>query len=125
MHEFSIAQGLIDAATSAARQAGARSVTVLRCRIGIMRQVDDRLLTEAFELAREGGLCSAAVLDIEKVPLRAQCAACDKPFDVDDWNWRCPTCGAESRGLVGGDELELTAIEAEVDDEDTRAAERV
>ncbi len=125
MHEFSIAQGLIEAATAAAQQAGARAVTILRCRIGIIRQVDNSLLTDAFELAREGGLCSKALLDIEKVPLRAQCTACDEPFEVDDWNWRCPKCDGESRGLVGGDELELVSIEAEVDDEDPRAAERV
>lgn len=116
MHEFGIAQSLVDAATAAARTAGAAKVLTLRCRVGAMRQVDGKSLADAFELIRGDGLCAGATLSIEHVPIRTHCTKCAEHFPVRDWNWRCPRCGNEGTGLVGGDELELVSIEAEVED---------
>lgn len=113
MHEFSIVQSLLDVATTEAKRAGATRVLRLNCRIGSLRQVDDRLISEAFELLCRGTICESAELRIEKTYLRARCSSCQQPFDVRDWNWRCPECGGEGSVLGGGDELELTSIEAE------------
>jgi len=113
MHEFSIVQSILDVARTEAERAGAACVLHLYCRIGNLRQVNDELITEAFELLRPGTICDGAELHIEKTYLRARCAACGKAFDVRDWSWNCPDCGGQGRSLGGGDELELTSIEAE------------
>ena len=125
MHEFAIAHSLVEAATTEARRAGAHRVTCLRCRIGVMRQVEEALLSEAFALARAGGICEEAELDVEKVPMRAQCPKCDAEYAVRDWVWTCPSCGAEAVGISGGDELELVSIDVEVHDEHPSSQERV
>ena len=113
MHEFSIVQSLLDVTVAEAKRAGATRVLRLNCRIGSLRQVDDRLISEAFELLCRGTICEDAELRIEKTYLRARCSRCQQSFDVRDWNWHCPECGGEGSALGGGDELELTFIEAE------------
>ncbi len=116
MHEFAIAQSLIAAASIEAEQAGATRITRLVCRIGTLRQVDDCLMQEAFEIARADTLCAKTKLVIEKVAMQAFCPGCQVRFPVQDWDWRCPTCGKEGDSTSGGDELELVSIDAEVPD---------
>ncbi len=113
MHEFTIAENLVAAATAEAGRVGALRVVAIDCRIGELRQVDDLLLSEAFSLASEGTACRGASLRLEKVPLKAACATCGREFPVRNWEWMCPACGTEGRLLGGGDELELTSIEVE------------
>ncbi len=125
VHEFAVAQSLIEVATEAAARAGAARVTRLHCRIGALRQVDEWLLREAFEMARAGTTCDAAELCVEKTHLRLRCPACRAGFELHDWDWSCPRCGAEGIDPAGGDELELVRLEAEVPCEHQRIAECV
>lgn len=113
MHELAIAQALIGLAEEHAARAGATRVTRLNCRIGALRQIEDELMRDAFEIARVGTACASADLKIEKTPLRAACASCEREFSVQNWRWNCPICGAEGAPIAGGDELELLSIEAE------------
>lgn len=118
MHELSIACSLVEEAAREASRAGAGSVTKLRCRIGELRQIDSMFLAEAFEIASSGTVCDRAELCVEKSPVRALCPQCHRRFAVRNWVWKCPACGSEGTEPVGGDELELLSLEAEVHDED-------
>ena len=118
MHELSIACELIDIASRNARARGATRVTRIDCRVGIFTQVDPRLLAEAFEIARSQTPCAAAGLHIESVPARAACTRCGRAYAMHRFEDLCPACGSPGRWLRGGDELELAAIELEIDDED-------
>jgi len=113
MHELSLARALVELAAEHAARAGAVRVTRLIGRIGALRQIDDALIQEAFDVAREGTVCAAAALEIERVPLRAHCAQCRHEFVVENWRWNCPECQRVGAPLPGGDELELVSIEAE------------
>jgi hydrogenase nickel incorporation protein HypA/HybF len=115
MHELSIAQSLLEAALTEARRAGATRITRVSCRIGDLRQIDSRLMAEAFEAVRCGTLCDQAELAVEKSYVQARCRQCERCFEVRDWDWQCPACKAEGVILGGGDELELVSIEAEID----------
>ena len=121
MHEFSIAQSLVEAACEEARRAGATRVTRIACRIGSLRSIDDWLMREAFDIAKTDSLCAAAELSIEKTYMQAACPRCRVRFAVRDWDWSCPTCGELGQDAAGGDELELLSLEAEVADERPRS----
>jgi len=125
VHELSIAQSLIEVATREAERVGAVRATRLVCRIGALRQVDDVLLQEAFRIARQGTMCQEGSLSIEKTYVQALCPRCDARFPVRNWEWDCPACGTEGLDPIGGDELELITIEAEMPDEDRCPAECV
>jgi hydrogenase nickel incorporation protein HypA/HybF len=123
VHEFSVAANLVDLAVAEARRVGAIRVTDVRCRIGELCHINGRMLADAFRIARENTLCAAAQLHIEKVPVRAACTMCRREFPVRNWKWRCPHCGRSGRFAGGGDDLELTSIEVEMNDENTGRAE--
>lgn len=125
MHEFSIAQALVEAAVTEAGRHGASRVLKVTCRIGALRQVDGWLMHEAFTIAREGTICSACNLAIEMAYMQAMCPACNVRFPVRNWEWRCPACGANGESPMGGDELELLSIELELPDGDHRPEECV
>lgn len=110
MHEVSIARALVDLACDQARIAGLLTVTRLNCRIGVLRQVENDMLEDAFHAARVGTRCESAALAIESVPLLGECPSCRRRVAIVDWNWECPDCGAACEALSGGDELELVSI---------------
>lgn len=113
MHEFAIAQALVDLAETHVREAHAGRVTRLHCRVGVLQQLDESLLQNAFELVRTGTICDQAELAIQRQSMTASCADCKTTYPVDGWNWTCPRCGREGVISEGGDELELVAIDAE------------
>jgi len=114
VHEYSIVQELLSVAAVEARRAGAVRVTGLHCRIGALRQLDHRLLLEAFELLRSETVCAEAELRIETTFVTACCGRCQHEYAVHDWNWDCPRCGGSGHPLGGGDELDLISLEAEI-----------
>ncbi len=115
MHEFSLAQSMLEVAVSEAQRVGAHHITRLKCRVGDLRQIDGQLLRDAFEVVREGTVCEGAELDVEKVRARAHCSRCERDFEVCDGDWVCAQCNGLAQLLEGGDELEIISLEAEVD----------
>ncbi|MFO0974230.1 MAG: hydrogenase maturation nickel metallochaperone HypA [Phycisphaerae bacterium] len=113
MHEYSIARALVEQATSAARRGTDGRVTRVRCRVGVLRQVDRDMLLDAFEIAAEGSACAGATLVVQTAWPRTWCEPCAREFEVRNWSWNCPVCGRAARGAHGGDELELETIDVE------------
>ena len=118
MHELSIANGLLEAAAAEARRHEATRILRLDCRIGCLRQVDQGLLTEAFELARTNTLADTAELAVTYVGMHLASRPCGYEADLDGWQFECPQCGSTEINLTGGDELELTSLQLEIPDED-------
>jgi len=112
MHEYSVVSALIERAEQEARGAGASSIARLVVRIGESSGVDAGLLATAFELAREGTMCAAAELEIERVAVVWACPRCGATISGDG-PLRCGDCRAAA-ALRSGDELVLARIEAEV-----------
>jgi hydrogenase nickel incorporation protein HypA/HybF len=52
-------------------------------------------------------------LEIEPVPRRQRCPACDFTFEVAEDNLACPRCGRAETQLAGGDELDMAYLEIE------------
>ncbi len=118
MHELSIAMSMLELAEGEARRAGAHRITRIHCRIGCLRQADTTMLSEAFDLAKSGTLAARAKLEVTTVGMRLECSACGTHTELDAWQFECPSCGATEIHLEGGDEIELTSIELEIDDGD-------
>ncbi len=113
MHELSIMEGALAMALDQAQQAGARRLHVIRLRIGALSGVVPEALQFAFEALSSGTIAEGGQLAIEPVPARFWCEACRREFQSDDLLSPCPTCGAPSRDLRAGRELELASLEIE------------
>ena len=108
MHELSIAQAIVDVAT---RHAGGSRVERVHVRIGHLRQVVPSALVFAFELCAHGTPVEGAELEIEPIPIRAACRACDTESDLAGFPLACPVCGSLNVEVVQGEELQVESLE--------------
>lgn len=112
MHEYALAQALVEHAERAARAHGALSVRRVVVRIGPLAGVERDLFATAYDHVRVGTLCADADLDLTGEDVVWRCDACGErlPLGVA---LCCPGCGLPGR-LTGGDGLVLERIEMEV-----------
>lgn len=94
----------------AARTDGGGPVRVVHLRIGEMAGVGEDALRFAFEVMSKGTAAEGSALEIEKVPLRARCAACGAHSNPADFVFRCPACGSGDIEILAGREMEVDYI---------------
>jgi hydrogenase nickel incorporation protein HypA/HybF len=118
VHELALAQAIVAAAI---RHAEGRPVSVVRVRVGRLRQVVPEYLSFYFEVAAKETLCEGAALDWERVDSRLRCSACGSEWDPappparsgDELmiRFRCRACGSADHRVVSGDELVVESID--------------
>jgi hydrogenase nickel incorporation protein HypA/HybF len=114
MHELSIAMSIVEFAQEEAERRGAARVTAVHLRLGAFSGVVKQALLSSYEMACGDTSLEGSKLIIEELPLILYCAACDarQPADPSHW-FACPACGAPTREIVQGKELEVRALELE------------
>jgi hydrogenase nickel incorporation protein HypA/HybF len=112
MHEYSLAQALVERVEREARARGATAVHRLTVRIGPLSGVEPDLLVTAYDHLRLGTLCAGAELVLAGEDVVWQCEACGVAL-VPGQALCCRDCGLPAR-LAGGDALVLERIEMEV-----------
>jgi hydrogenase nickel incorporation protein HypA/HybF len=114
MHEFSIAQSLLEIIEEhTLPYAGARVMNVT-LRIGKLSGVMPDALRFGFEALSRGGIAEGASLIIEEVPLRIKCHHCGAESAMDEPFLLCPRCNGSEVEMIAGRELEVK--EMEIDD---------
>lgn len=113
MHEFSIAQMLSEIAIEEAKKNDFFKVSSLTVQIGEMAAVVPEALTFAFSVISRGTILDGAELNIEIVPIVAKCDKCGELFEVENFSFKCPECGAVSNNYISGQELLLISIKGE------------
>ena len=110
MHELALARALIEMVDDYAHSHGARRVTRVRVRLGVLSAMT-RALHVSFRAASRSTSCEGAVLDIEEVPLTVYCRFCDDVKSPSGpYNFRCPQCGHATPRVVTGREMQLVSI---------------
>ena len=108
MHEFGLAEGVLDAVQ---RRAGGRPVRRVRLRAGIRHGVDPESMAQAFQFVSGGTEAEGAVLDVVPIPVQLTCRSCGYAEDTLDLLAACPQCHGDAVDLAGGDELVLESLE--------------
>jgi hydrogenase nickel incorporation protein HypA/HybF len=118
MHELALTQAIIAAAE---RHAEGRPVSVVRVRVGRLRQVVPEYLSFYFEVASKETLCEGAELEWERVDSRLRCSECGEEWDPapppahngDELivRFRCPECESADHRVLSGDELVVESID--------------
>lgn len=112
MHEAGIMDAALDAIRAQAERHQATRVLRVVLRVGALSGADPAALRFAFEALAPGGIAAGALLEIESVPARAHCAACDRDFAASPgFILCCPDCGAGSGDLRAGRELAIALLE--------------
>jgi hydrogenase nickel incorporation protein HypA/HybF len=110
MHEFSIAQNIVEIALEAAQTGNAGTVSCVDVEVGQVSGVVPEALDFAWESARKDTLLRNASLAITVIPLRVKCRVCGLQHNPEDWYGPCPACGAINYEILSGKELRVTAI---------------
>lgn len=111
MHEFGIAQGLLDAVLAKAEEIHAPRITSINLQIGVLSGIEMDALSFAFSALADGTTAHDARLDVEKIPLRCYCETCQILFECSPSAYACPTCGNVSSDMRTGRELKLISME--------------
>jgi hydrogenase nickel incorporation protein HypA/HybF len=111
MHEALLAMRLVELASQAALQAGAKRVLALRVFCGALRGVAPAALMSAFEVAAVGTAVEGAVLEMHAETLAAFCTLCQQNFSPAlGADWLCPSCGRAGSLLSVSRDVELKDI---------------
>lgn len=111
MHEFGIAQGLLEVVLDKAKQAGAMRIDRIAMEIGVLSGVEEEALQFAFKALADGTIAQGTQLVVDKIPLRCYCEPCDCVFECKPFAYRCPTCGQSSAQVRTGKEMNLVSME--------------
>ena len=111
MHEYAIAQALVEQVENIARENRARAVGRIVVQVGKLRGVLPDILRWGFEVAAADTVAAGAVLEIEEVPIRIRCQACSAESEIAEPLFICPSCGGFDLVQITGAELILKSLE--------------
>lgn len=110
VHELSICRSIADIVE---RHAAGRPVTDVRVQVGHFRQVVPATLEYCWEITVAGGPLARSRLEVDHVPARMRCRACDVVTELTLPVLRCPECDGVDTELLSGEELTVTSIDVD------------
>ena len=111
MHELSLVQSIFTSLESEVDAPDLESLSQVDLKIGLLANVEPILLQSAFTAFQESHPQYADVaLEIETVPVMIHCSHCDADSPVEQYVFRCQTCGKPSDEIVSGEELLIQRI---------------
>ncbi|MFP4208051.1 MAG: hydrogenase maturation nickel metallochaperone HypA [Wenzhouxiangella sp.] len=111
MHELSVCESLLAQVRATAEANAAGAVGQITVRLGPLSGVEPDLLAQAFTIARNGPMTSAASLVIEPQPVRIRCRDCGNENEAATNRLLCAACESYRVDLISGDELLLASVE--------------
>lgn len=114
MHEFSLAQSIIDLVTESAQAQGIQQVRRVTVVVGEWSAVLPDALSTSFAVIAgvSGDLLEGAAMAVIARPATARCAGCEQEFAVARQGLFCPACGSAAE-LLTGTEFYVDSYEGE------------
>ena len=114
MHEFAIAQSIVEVVEKRADECQAARVRCVRLQVGEASGiVADSLRFSFTMLTDRSPRLANARLTVASTPHRAHCRQCEQDFTVQQFVPQCPTCGEWSTEIISGTELQILDMEIE------------
>ena len=118
MHELGIMTGVLEAANTAARDAGATKLLGVKLSIGEMTEAIEDALMFAWEaLTEDDPFTEGATLEVNMVSPKSRCLECGVEFEHDRFHMFCPECDSFATELIAGREMQIDSIEVDLPDE--------
>lgn len=116
MHELGIITNLFTLIEEIAVEHHLSKINRVKLKLGQMQQIVPETLTFAFETVAEGTTAEGAVLEVESMPIKMQCAVCTAEFLVEAQTYICPVCSGTRLNMLEGMEIVLESVEGEQED---------
>ncbi len=122
MHELAICQSLLSRVEQTARAHKATGVSKVCLSIGPLSGVEPPLLERAWTIARAGTIARQAPLSIHLTDITVRCSQCGHEGPALVNKLRCEKCRDWRVTLLGGDEMVLTSLELEENQQEATPA---
>ena len=113
MHEFSIAQSIVESALHSLHQHQAKKVSRISLQIGFLSGVVKEALEFVFPEACLATALEGCSLEIEMVPVKMVCKICSKMTKTVEIHILCSFCGSTTLDLIEGTELIIKEMEVQ------------
>jgi hydrogenase nickel incorporation protein HypA/HybF len=110
MHEFSIAENIIEIIKQTVRASDLEKISSVKITFGKMSNVMPEALHSAYKLLIEDTPLSNSYLSLENSPLIVKCNNCGSIHVVDDFIFNCRDCSSSNLTVDGGDEMRISNI---------------
>lgn len=110
MHEFSIAQALVDQIENIAHENRLECVESIELETGSLREVVSEVMQTAFKASCEGTVAQGAELRLSVKPARAVCLTCQQLFKPSVHDYSCPKCSQTKIDIIEGNKILLMSI---------------
>ena len=111
MHEFSVAESILDVIEEAV--GAEKGLTSVHLTLGTLSGICGEALEFCFtELAQQRGFGSPD-LAIALVPAKVHCLDCGGDYECTDFYEGCPQCGSLNRDIASGYECNVDWVEVE------------
>ena len=112
MHEFSLAQNIIEIVEETVAKNNAGKVSVIELEIGTLSGVEIPALDMALESLQPGSVIDGAEIVKQIIKGKAKCPKCQHEFEPDDYFAACPKCSNFGAEIIKGKELRVKSITA-------------
>jgi hydrogenase nickel incorporation protein HypA/HybF len=113
MHEFSLAQNIIEIVEETMKKNDLSKVSEVVLEIGTISGVEISALDMALESLREGSVIEKADIRKNIIRARATCTTCNYEFEPEEVFTPCPNCGNFGMDIIVGKEFRVKSITAE------------
>jgi hydrogenase nickel incorporation protein HypA/HybF len=111
MHEFSIAESMMESITSAVGPT--KKLSRVFVTIGPLAGIAPDILSFCFPEVCNLHNMGKPELVVTKVPVRLQCWACKAEYEAGDLFSGCPSCQSLERTILSGREFRIDSVEVE------------
>lgn len=114
MHELGIMTGVMEAAQTSAKDAGADKILKITLSVGVMTEAIEDALQFAFEALSENTMAEGAELEVKMIQPKSLCLECGEEYDHDRFHRTCPKCDSFATQLIAGKEMQIDSIEVDI-----------
>ena len=111
MHELSVAQEILGIVHQYVPDPKPNTVKSVKVSIGKLSNVLKDSLTFCFDAITSDTPLKGTTLEIIELPVKIQCASCNKVSEIDEPVFACPSCGDNQIKIISGTELKVDEIE--------------
>ncbi|HOP30969.1 MAG TPA: hydrogenase maturation nickel metallochaperone HypA [Spirochaetota bacterium] len=113
MHELSLAMSVRDIVEEAAKSNGSAKVNEVNIVVGSFSSVVPDALEFAMEVAKKGTVFENARINIRTEKAVVNCSECGKDTEIEDYIFKCGSCGSGAVRVITGDRMYVESIDIE------------
>ena len=111
MHELSLAMSVKEIVEEAAEKNGSAKVNEVNIIVGEFSSVSVDAMDFAMEVVKKGTVFEGAKINIKSTKTILSCSQCSLETVMEDYIFKCSSCGSNSVRIVSGDRMYVESID--------------